>query len=225
MKRGIWFITGSDTGAGKTVLTALLARWLRDRGLRVAALKPVSSGNRGDARALRAALGGGLALDEINPWHFRAPLAPLLAARMERKKLRLTQVARRVRTVARAHEVTLVEGAGGLFSPLGENFSSRELIQSLAAAPIVAVPNRLGAVNQARLVLAALPEKFRRRAQVVLVSPHRGDAASRTNPALLAELVGVDNVHTLPWLGAAWNSPETLKRAAVRRALARLTRT
>ena len=79
MKQTI-FITGTDTGVGKTVLTALLAQFLRGRGVSVAALKPVCSGGREDARALRHALGGALTLDEINPWHFRAAVAPALAA-------------------------------------------------------------------------------------------------------------------------------------------------
>src|ERR1700722_12577845 len=86
------FITGTDTGVGKTVLTALLTRFLRERGLNVAALKPVCSGNRADARALSAAMNGALKLDEINPWHFRTPLAPLLAARREKRRLKLSQI-------------------------------------------------------------------------------------------------------------------------------------
>ena len=79
----IIFITGTDTGVGKTVLTALLVRFLRERGVKAVALKPICSGDRADARALRAAMDGALSLDEINPWHFRAPVAPLLAARRE----------------------------------------------------------------------------------------------------------------------------------------------
>ena len=75
MKSAPHFITGTNTGVGKTVLAALLARFLRQSGLNVAACKPVCSGNRDDARRLADALGGALSLDEINPWHFRAPLA------------------------------------------------------------------------------------------------------------------------------------------------------
>ena len=81
-----FFITGTDTGVGKTVLTTLLTRFLCERGSNVAALKPVCSGSRADARALRTAMNGALTLDEINPWHFRAPIAPLLAARKENRR-------------------------------------------------------------------------------------------------------------------------------------------
>ena len=102
MKRTI-FITGTDTGAGKTVLTALLAQFLRERGVNAAALKPICSGGRDDARALRAAMDGALSLDEINPWHFRAPIAPLLAARRERKHVHLPRC---WRTFARCKNVS-----------------------------------------------------------------------------------------------------------------------
>src|ERR1017187_10119982 len=87
MKR-ILFITGTDTGAGKTVLTALLAQYLRGRGISVAALKPVCSGGREDALAICDALGGTLPLDEINPWHFHAAIAPSLAAQRDRSPAR-----------------------------------------------------------------------------------------------------------------------------------------
>lgn len=196
------FVTGTDTGAGKTVVAALTARFLRELGVRVVALKPVCSGGRADAVALRAAAGKLLTLDEVNPWHFRAPLAPLLAARHERKRLRLAEVLKQVRRVGCGFDVLLVEGAGGLLSPLGEDFASRELIVALKATPIIVAQNRLGAVNQVRLTLEALPSRFAATAHVVLSDPARPDAASRSNPALLREFVGPERLHRLPWLGA-----------------------
>jgi dethiobiotin synthetase len=196
----ILFITGTDTGVGKTVLTALLARSLRARGLPVAALKPISSGGRSDARALHRALGGELTLDEINPWHFRAALAPLLSARRERRVVRKAQVVAHIRRVATRFALVLVEGAGGLVSPLGEQFDSRDLIAALRADPLVVAPNRLGAVNQVRLVLAALPAATARRAQVVLMNPRHPDLASSSNAALLTRYVKPSQIHVFPWL-------------------------
>src|SRR5208283_5473302 len=132
MKRTL-FITSTDTGAGKTVLTALLAQFLRARGVNAAALKPISSGVRADARALRAAMDGALPLDEINPWHFRAPIAPLLAARRERTHVHLAEVMAHIRALQKRFDALLIEGAGGLLSPLGENFDSGDLIAALDA--------------------------------------------------------------------------------------------
>src|SRR5665213_1566420 len=91
------FITGTDTGVGKTVLTALLARFLRGRDFNVVALKPVCSGGREDALALHKALDGALTLDEINPWHFRAAIAPAPAARLENKSVKLAAVLAHIR--------------------------------------------------------------------------------------------------------------------------------
>ncbi len=200
MPERILFITGTDTGVGKTVLTSLLARHLRDRGVRVAALKPISSGSRDDARALRGALGGALALDKINRWHFRAPLAPLLAARREKKRVRLAQLTAHIRAIQKRFAVVLVEGAGGLLSPLGEGFNSRDLIKVLRATPIVVCPNRLGAVNQALLTIEALPRTVARRARVVLVDPPEPDSASLTNRELLSGFLGTPRILVLPWL-------------------------
>jgi dethiobiotin synthetase len=194
------FITGSDTGVGKTVVAAQITQRLRARGVRVAALKPICSGDRDDARALRLAAGKVLTLDEVNPWHFRAPLAPLLAARMERKRVRLHEVAAHIRRVGKRFDEVVVEGAGGLLSPLGDGFNSRDLIVALQATPIVVCPNRLGAVNQALLVLNALPRALAKHTTVMLISPSKPDAASRTNPKLLAEILGARRVRVLPWL-------------------------
>jgi dethiobiotin synthetase len=193
------FITGTDTGAGKTVLTVLLVKFLRERGVKAAALKPICSGGRADARALHAAMNGALTLDEINPWHFRVPIAPLLAARREKKSVKLAQVLAHVRVLQNRFDVLLVEGAGGLLSPLGENFDSRDLILALHGVPIIVAQNKIGAVNQVLLTLEALSEKFRSKAKIVLMSPPKPDGATNSNAKLLAELAGA-KTFSLPWL-------------------------
>ena len=224
LKRSLFFITGTDTGVGKTVLTGLLARYLRTRGIRVAALKPICSGGREDAEWLRAAIGGDLGLIEINPWHFRAPLAPLLAARKEKRRLKLAQVTDQVRRIQKRFPTALVEGAGGLLSPLGEDFDSRDLIVALKAMPVVVCPNRLGAINQTLLVLAALPGALARRAHVVMITPSSPTAASRSNPRLLAEKLGERRIHVLPWLKRPLQIERSLANPRVRQTLSRLIR-
>ena len=199
--RKIFFITGTDTGAGKTVLTALLAGHLHQRGESVAALKPLCSGGRADARALQTALAGSLKLDEINPWHFRAPISPLLAARREQRTVTRAQVLAFIKAARKKFAVTLVEGAGGLLSPLGEDFDSLDLLLALRATPIIVAQNRLGVVNHLLLTLAALPKPFRAQARVVLMSPEKPDAATPDNAALLAEFFPAKNIFHLPWLG------------------------
>ena len=218
MSAQILVITGTDTGVGKTVFTAWLARFLRERGVNTAVCKPVCSGGRDDARLLRAAIGGSLTLDEINRWHFRAPLAPLLAARAESKRVRLPEVVTHIKALARQCEVLLVESAGGLLSPLGEGFDTRHLIARLRAAPVVVSANRLGVINHLRLTLEALPAAVARRTRVVLMNPRRSDAATGTNAGLLGEFIDPSRILILPWL----SSPVSEKSFRDRRVRAEL---
>ena len=223
MKQTTFFITGTDTGVGKTVLTALLARFLHERGVKVAALKPVCSGGRGDARALHAALGGALTLDEINPWHFLAPIAPLLAARKEKMRVELPQVRAHIRALQRRFDVLAVEGAGGLLSPLGENFDSRDLISALRATPVIVAPNKLGAVNHILLTLEALPENAKPKAKIILMAPPKPDAATDSNARLLEQFVSRKKILLLPWLGEKFELAEVLKKPLVRKLLGALS--
>ena len=217
-----FFITGTDTGVGKTVLTALLAQFLRARGVNVAALKPVCSGGRDDAHVLLAALDGALTPDEINPWHFRAAVAPALAARLENKLVKRAAVLAHLRAMREKFDVTLVEGAGGLLSPLGENFDSRDLIADLRATPIIVAQNRLGAVNHILLTLEALPRGAAATANVVLMSPAKPDSATASNAKLLGRFFPQEKIFTLPWLGKKFSRGEALKRPPVKRTLAAL---
>lgn len=225
VKRNTFFITGTDTGVGKTVLTVLLTGYLRERGLNAAALKPVCSGRRDDPRRLQTGSEGVLRLDEINPWHFRTPVAPSLAARQEGKRVRLADVLAQVRAMQERFDMLIIEGAGGLLSPLGDDFNSRDLIASLRAAPVVVCPNRLGAVNQVLLTLEALPPAARRKARVVLVSSPRPDASGKTNPVLLAEHFDGKRIFQLPWLGERFDTPRALKKSRVRRTMEKLAST
>ena len=220
MKRTI-FITGTDTGVGKTVLTALLAGFLRERGVRVAALKPVCSGGRDDARRLQAALDGVLTLDEINPWHFRAPIAPALAAKRENKRLKLAPVLAHIRSMQKKFDAILIEGAGGLLSPLGVGFDSRDLMAAVGATPLIVAPNKLGVVNHVLLTLEALPRGLRVEARVILMTPQRPDTATTSNINLLEQLA-IRNVCRLPWFGAKFSTKKILRDAQTRKVLASL---
>lgn len=216
------FITGTDTGAGKTVLTALLAAFLCSQKIRVAAVKPVCSGGRDDAKKIHGALGGALSLDEINPWHFRAAVAPALAAKLEKKSVTLAQTLAHIRATRKNFDVTVVEGAGGLLSPLGKDFDSHDLIVALRATPIIVAQNKLGAVNHLLLTLEALSKNLQAKAKVVLMSPARPDSATATNVQLLGEFFPPQQIFTLPWLGKNFTLAAALKNPRGRRTLEEL---
>jgi dethiobiotin synthetase len=216
------FITATGTGAGKTVFAALLLGFLRQRGVIAAAFKPICSGGRADARILRAVPGGTLALDEINPWYFRAAIAPALAAKQENKSIRRAQVLAHLRAKQKKFAVTLVEGAGGLLSPLGAGFNSRDLILALRAAPVIVAPNRLGVINDLLLTLEALPKPLRAKTKIVLMSPAKADAATPGNAGLLGEFFPAERIFELPWLGKNFRLETAVKKLEVRRVLEKL---
>src|SRR4051812_49414340 len=118
----IVFITGTDTGVGKTVVTALLLRHLRESGVKALAMKPFCSGGRSDAELLAALQEGEVSLDEVNPFYFSKPLAPWVAVKYEkgRKQVPLKTVLTKIFELKNRCEVLLIEGSGGLLVPLGE---------------------------------------------------------------------------------------------------------
>jgi dethiobiotin synthetase len=214
----VYFVVGTDTSVGKTVVTAMIARYLRDQGVNVMVVKPFCSGGRDDARWIREALGKTVDLDEINPWHFRAALTPLLAARKVGVRVELSGCLQFLEHARRGCDTLLIEGAGGLLSPLGEGFDARDLVVKLNATPLIVCPNQLGSINQIRLVLAALPNEFANRSRVVLIDPAKPGVVARTNAEILREIVGESRVIAFPqihWPGAltAKHPPQRAVRA------------
>ena len=197
-KRQFMVVTGTGTGVGKTVLSGLLVRRLIRLGRTVRAFKPLCSGGRGDARVLEAALGGGQALDEINPWHFEAPLSPALAARLERRTVTLEQVSAHIRHHSKQSELTIVEGAGGLLSPLTVDGDTRDLIQRLKARPLIVASNRLGVIHDVRATLSCLPPSLRSSVPVVLMAPAAPDASTARNARSLSEYHPADRIVEIP---------------------------
>jgi dethiobiotin synthetase len=157
------FIVGSGTGVGKTAVTAAIARQLVTEGIRIGVYKPVASGCHSvdgtlvsdDALALWEAAGKPGTLDEVCPQKFAAPLAPHLSAQAEGKEVD----ARLLREGAKAWyercDVLLIEGAGGLMSPLTDEEYVADLALDLGYPLVVVVPNQLGVIHSALTTLIA----------------------------------------------------------------------
>jgi dethiobiotin synthetase len=193
----IIFITGTDTGVGKTVLTSLLLSHLRQAGSPVFAIKPFCSGGRADAELLYSLQNDNITLDEVNPFHFAEPLAPLAAARLHRCRIALHQCLEHflkirarlnnfsihrstISSLNNRPSTLLIEGAGGLLAPLGEpnsqfkvrsskHYTAFDLIIALRCSVIVVAPNRLGTINHTLLTVRALQASKSREIKVVLM--------------------------------------------------------
>ena len=150
-------MTGTDTGVGKTVASAWLA-WKASRAGKVALIKAVQTGADpeidGDEAFYRAALRGREVTVESLA-SFPEPLAPLIAARRAGRTLELETLARQCESVAAAHDLTLVEGSGGLLVPIEEQRDFADLALRLDAAVAVVVRPGLGTLNHTALTLEA----------------------------------------------------------------------
>ena len=192
------FITGTGTGVGKTVLAELLVKRLRVCGHAVCAFKPICSGGRADAEILWRAQGRTVPMEVVNPWWFRKPIAPFVAAREVGQRVLLSAVRTHIVRHWGNSRIVVIEGAGGLLSPLGEGFSSRELLVAMRAVPLIVAANRLGMLNEILLTWEALPVSERRRAQVVVFATSNPDESSTTNVPILRELLPPERIHVLP---------------------------
>ncbi len=149
------FITGTGTGVGKTYVGALIARELRDSGKRVGVYKPVASGcelrggelHAADAIALWDAAGRPGTLEAVCPQKFAAPLAPHLAARMEGRRVDTKLLRCGLNLWRENSDFVLVEGAGGLMSPLSEEDYNADLAAEFGFPLLVVTANELGAIN------------------------------------------------------------------------------
>lgn len=182
-----FFLTGTDTGVGKTFTTALLTRALRQAGFATIALKPLCSGERSDVEILRAASHHILSLDETNPVWLQAPATPLVAAQLENRTLSLDPLQHWFRSLSEKHPSLLVEGAGGWLVPITDTETIADLALRLDLPVILVVANRLGCLNHTLLTLESIRSRALHCPGIILnhLTPD-SDIAQRTNAEILA---------------------------------------
>lgn len=201
MNRGL-FVTATDTGAGKTVVSCLLLRALAAQGLRAAGMKPVASGCRDtveglrsdDAEFLIAAANVPVDYAMVNPYALREATSPDLAARAQDVNIEIENIAACYRQLAEQADHVVVEGVGGWFVPINHRQTMADVVRALELPVILVVNLRLGAINHALLTQAAIAASGCRLAGWV------GNAVSADTPAgyvdvlcerLLAPCMGV----------------------------------
>ncbi len=216
------FVTGTDTGVGKTFVARGIASALRARGRRVGVLKPIETGCGGtldrrpaDALALRAAAGSTLPLDRICPYRLDAPLAPDVAARLQDVRIDPAVIAAAFRALDRDHDVTLVEGAGGLLVPIVERYSMADLARDLGLPLLVVVDSKLGAINHTLLTLEAAAARGLAVRGYVLNHAAAADEAAATNASVLARCTGTPCLGAIDWTPSAERDPGIVVEPAI----------
>ncbi|MHC4915784.1 MAG: dethiobiotin synthase [Planctomycetota bacterium] len=194
--RGV-FVTGTDTGVGKTFVAAALAGAMAEAGADVGVMKPVASGCRrvrgvlvsDDARELARAAGLGEVPEDCCPVRYAAALGPSVAARREGRPVSLRRVMAAFRRLRRRHEFLIVEGVGGLAVPLTARTDVADMAAAMGLPLVVVAADRLGVLNHTLLTLELAARRNLRVAGVILNRPvARGDASRRGNAAELRRL-------------------------------------
>ena len=187
----VFFITGTGTGVGKTVFTALWLNHLRNNGVDAIGLKPFCSGNRNDAKILAAFQDKTGGIEEINPWFVPEPVAPGVYL----KKPTLKVAVRWVGGWRRVREAVLVEGVGGLMVPVTMEWTVLDLIEGVRPDGVVLVArNELGVINQVLLSILALEGRGLTEILVILVDGKKRemkeDISSGTNAGMIRDWSG-----------------------------------
>jgi len=197
MTRGI-FITGTDTGVGKTIVAATLARLLCVRGLRVGVMKPVTSGCReedgrlysDDAQLLCQASGAAYS-DDIAPYCLREPLAPAEAAKLDGVRVDFNRIRESFERLSASCDFIIVEGAGGLMVPLAGGMLVADLAQQLQLPLLVVARPDLGTINHTVLTCFAARQMELPLAGVIINNyPVSPGLAERSAPHHIGSLCG-----------------------------------
>ena len=208
---GGWFITGTDTGVGKTLVSRLLLEAMKRAGHSAAGMKPVASGchvtvaglRSDDALELMQASGVAADYADVNPYALATACAPHIAAQEMNVEIRLEKILESFRRLQQKYPRVVVEGVGGWSVPLGERLTMAEVARALGLPVILVVGLRLGCLNHALLTMEAI-----RRADL----PLAGWVANRIDPAMthvpeniatLAQKIEAPLLAQIPWQSAA----------------------
>ncbi len=203
-----WFVTGTDTGVGKTLITHAWLLKLRERHARVAGMKPVAAGaalnshgqwENDDVVALRSASSVQLPNTLVNPYLLRTPVSPHIAARHEGVTIELAPIVEACRSLRQQVDAVMVEGAGGFRVPLSDSQDGADLAVALGLPVLMVVGLRLGCLNHALLTAEAIGARG-----LVLVGwvancidPHMPEVEA--NLALLAARLAAPCLGSVPW--------------------------
>lgn len=205
-----YFVTGTDTGVGKTFVTALLTRAARLAGLDTLALKPVCCGSREDVHILRAAADGQISPEDVNPLFFKLPVSPIAVSKKKRLPVEIESLAPWFLAHRAQRQSLLVEGAGGWLMPLSATQTMADVAVLFQLPVLLVVANRLGCLNHTLLTIESIRARGLECAGLVLNNREKPSSlASKTNREALGEVCDV------PILFEVKSGQQTLELARV----------
>ena len=186
------FITGTDTGVGKTRTVVQLLRLLRASGTSCAGMKPICCGDRQDAELLLAAGGVGLTIDDVNPVWLRTPAAPIVGSLTEEVSIDIERILAAFHALQNQVEHVIVEGVGGWLVPIRSDYFVSDLAVEMKLPVLVVAQNRLGCLNHTALTVRSIAEHKLRCLGIALITAlGTSDIAATTNASILRKILNV----------------------------------
>ena len=201
------FITGTDTGVGKTVVACALTRGLKSLGLRVAVMKPVAAGSvrtalglrNADALVLAQASNVPSTYEQVNPYCFEPPVSPHIAAKDVGISVDTDIIRRGFVALAQACDWVVVEGAGGWLAPINERQTVADMAWALGIPALMVVGVKLGCLNHAQLTQLAIEARGVSFAGWIANHPHASMARVEENLTALERLLGEPALAHVPY--------------------------
>jgi len=202
LPKGI-FITGTDTGVGKTVVTSALGSLLKLSGLIVIPFKPIQTGTKLDATLdiefIQKVMGTDYLVDTVCPYRFTEPLAPMVAAEIDREKIEIGEIIEVFNDLCSLADIVLVEGAGGLVVPINDNYYMADLALELGLELIIVTRPGLGTLNHTLLTTEYARRKGLGILGLVINNyPTNPSIDERTNPEMILKMTNEQIIGILP---------------------------
>jgi dethiobiotin synthetase len=223
MKAG-FFVTGTDTGVGKTVIAAAVIKALQAHGINACGMKPVETGCSragnnlypSDGMFLKKVARMDEAIHHVTPYCFENPVAPSLASEMEGRAVSVPSIMKMFGVLARKYHAVVAEGVGGILVPIRKDYSVLDLIREMDLPLIVVSRPSLGTINHTLLTVNyALKENVRVSGIIInFTRPAEGTVAENTNPLVLQQISPVPLLGVFPHLKSL--EDEALERAAMK---------
>lgn len=215
------FITGTDTGVGKTLIGASIALALREKGKKVGVFKPVETGAGMDTHFLRAAAGlEQTPLEHFRLYNFPMPVSPALAARLTNQPIDIQRILDHFKTLTGEFDYLIVEGAGGLLAPLTDDTLMADLMKSLNLPVLVVARPHLGTINHTLLTITCAEKIYNLPVCGFIINypaKIQEGPAEKTNPQEIERISGKPCLGVVPYLGYVSSrvvNLELLKEAA-----------
>lgn len=205
-----FFITGTDTGVGKTIIAGALIKVIEFLGLKVCGMKPVESGcgREGDVLIpydgmfLKQLAHMEVPIKLITPCCLESPLAPLIAAEIDGKDIHTSEIEKAFNKLSKQHDAIVVEGIGGLMVPIKKDYFVTSLAKELGLPLIIVAKPGIGTINHIMLTVTLALREGLDVAGVILnyTQPPENSLAEETNPKLLEEICPVPIIGIFPYL-------------------------